>query len=122
MSKKAFSGPSKTLSDQKIEAPKPAPKPKSDPNVLCAKFEFQIDGKTKRVDSKFAIAQKAIDLYTFLEEDVFLNPEGLEILQSYPKLVIPRDENKTLGSLKLRGQVLLQVHFKSPPKLRRPLE
>lgn len=119
---KAFSGPSRTLSDKKVEAPKPAPKQKSDPNILSAKFEFQIDGKTQRVDSKFAIAQKAIDLYTFLEEDVFLNPEGLEIIQSFPKLVIPRDENKTLGSLKLRGQVLLQVHFKSPPKLRRPLE
>lgn len=122
MKKSPFSGQSRTLSDKKVEPAKPAPKPKSDPNVLTAKFEFQINGKTQRVDSKFAIGQKAIDLYTFLEEDIFLNPEGLEIIQSYPKMVIPRDENKTLSSLKLRGQVLLQVHFKSTPQLRRPLE
>ena len=121
MKKSPFSGTGRTVSEEKVQQPKAPPKPKADPNILSVKFEFQYDGKMNRVESKFAISQKAIDLYTFIEQDVFIDPENLEIVQSFPKLVIPRDENKTLGQFKLRGQVLLQVHFTGTPKLRNPL-
>lgn len=119
--KKAFSGNARTLDDESKKLVKAAPKPKADPNIVSVKFEFQYNGAPKRVDTKFAISQKAVDLYIYLEEDVFLNPDGLEVVQSFPKMSIPRDETKTLGALKLRGQVLLQVRFKGTPELRHPL-
>lgn len=86
-------------------------KPKSKPPPTSANIKFNILVKKQiyTVEAKFATSEPLEHLYTYLEHEVFLSVSNLEIRNSYPQTVIPRDPNKTLASLKLHGQVMLQV-------------
>jgi hypothetical protein len=111
--KNPFRGTPRNLGD----APPPpiqttTPRPKTDPTLATVKFEFQIKGKVERRDAKFNTAQSLSELYDYLENEVFQSVTDLEITQTVPRTVLPRDAEKNLASMNIRGQVLLQVTFK----------
>ena len=113
-SKKPFKGTARTLSDQQIKpAVAPAPAKKTDPGIVNVKFELRIGGQVKRIDSKFATQQKLSSLYVYLENEVFEQVSKLEIVQAFPRAIIPNDDTKSLAAMGLKRQVLLQVNFES---------
>lgn len=85
------------------------PKSKPPPTTANIKFNILVKKQIYTVEAKFATSEPLENLYTYLEKEVFSSVSNLEIRNSYPQTVIPRDPNKPLASLKLRGQVMLQV-------------
>jgi hypothetical protein len=79
--------------------------------VANVKFEFRIKDKIQRRDAQFAISQSLAELYEWLEANVFATVDGLEVIQAFPRAVIPRDTSRALASMQIKGQVLLQVNF-----------
>jgi hypothetical protein len=111
--KKNFSGPGRSLGEAPAKPAAPPPRVQKDPHAAEVKFEIRLDGKVERKDGKFTISQPLADLYTYLEQEIFQTVEGLEIFQPYPRALIPRDTEKALASMQIKGTVLLQVTCKS---------
>jgi hypothetical protein len=112
-SRNPFRGQARSLAD----APPPpiqttTPRAKSDPGVAAVRFEVRIKDKMERRDAKFNTSQPLSDLYDYLEREVFESVTDLQITQAFPRAVIPRDAERNLASMSIRGQVLLQVGFK----------
>ena len=84
-------------------------KSKAPPTSANIKFNILVKKQIYTVEAKFATNEPLEHLYTYLEKEVFSSVSNLEIRNSYPQTVIPRDPNKPLASLKLHGQVMLQV-------------
>jgi hypothetical protein len=111
--KSAFRGKPRSLAD----APPPPVSttslwPRADPKLASVRFEFRIKDKLERHDAKFNTSQSLSELYAYLENGVFQSVTDLEIIQSYPRAVIPRDADQNLASMNVKGQVLLQVTFR----------
>jgi hypothetical protein len=111
MFKKKFAGQGRTVGDAPKPPPAQAARPKADLNVANVKFEFRIRDKIQRRDAQFEISQSLAELYEWLEANVFITVDGLEVVQAFPRAVIPRDTSRALASMQIKGQVLLQVNF-----------
>ena len=90
------------------------PKSKPPPNTASIRFTIPIGKEITTVDARFQTSESLQALYDYLEKDVFQSVDSLEIRQTFPTTVIPREPNRTLASLKLHGQVMLQVNAVNP--------
>lgn len=94
----------KTFAD--VAKAKSRPPPPTSANI---RFNVLVKKQIYTVEAKFATSEPLENLYTYLEKEVFSSVSNLEIRNSYPQVVLPRDPNKTLASQKLYGQIMLQV-------------
>jgi hypothetical protein len=111
MFKKKFAGQGRTIGDGPKPPPAPTVRPKADLSVANVKFEFRFRDTVHRRDAQFQISQSLAELYNWLEANVFATVDGLEVVQAFPRAVIPRDPSRALASMQIKGQVLLQVNF-----------
>lgn len=91
---------------------------RAQPLTANIKFNIQSKGPTCFAEARFATSEKLSALYTFLETEVFTQVCQYEIIQPYPRSVIPRDDEKTLASQKISGHVMFQVVVKGDAKFR----
>lgn len=84
-------------------------KGKAPPTTANIRFHILINKDIVTVEAKFATNESVESLYTYLEQEVFASVSKLEIKNTFPQAVIPRDPSKTLASYKLHGQIILQV-------------
>lgn len=91
---------------------------RAQPLTANVKFNISSKGPTCFAEAKFATSEKLSALYTFLDTEVFSHVGQYEIIQPYPRAVIPRDDEKTLASQKICGHVMFQVIVKGDAKFR----
>lgn len=84
-------------------------KKKPQPTTANIRFQIKMQEGTKNIEAKFATSEKLDALYKFLEDEVFLEVEKIEIRRTYPNVVIPRDAEKTLAANKIYGQIMVNV-------------
>ena len=94
------------------------PRPSAPSRIANVRFQIRNEGKIITVDAKFATSEKLTALYEFLEQEVFESVQGLEIMNSFPRMILPRDDTLALAGQQITGQVILQVNISGPAKLK----
>lgn len=84
--------------------------PKATPKVAKIKFDIRANKTIFQIEAMFATSEKLSAIYEFLETEIFAKAEKIEVLQTFPRAVIPRDNDKTLVSYKITGSTMLQVN------------
>ncbi|OHT14962.1 hypothetical protein TRFO_14623 [Tritrichomonas foetus] len=98
----------KTFADANRNKGKPVPM------TANIRFTIPINKEIVTAEAKFATSEPLEALYLYLEKEVFKSVDSLEIRQTFPTTPIPRDPNKALASMKIHGQVMLQVTAVNP--------
>ena len=82
--------------------------PKAIPLVAKIKFDIRADSTIFTVEAQFATKEAIDAVYEFLEKEIFEHADKIEIYNTFPRQLIPRD-GKSLASLKITGNVMLHV-------------
>ena len=83
--------------------------PKATPKVTKIKFDIRANKTIFQIEAMFATNETINAIYEFLETEVFSKFGAIEVIQTFPRQVLPRD-GKTLVALKLTGSTMLQVN------------
>ena len=83
--------------------------PKAIPLIAKIKFDIRAESTIFTVEAQFATKETIDAVYEFLETEVFEKFGTIEVIQTFPRQVLPRD-GKTLVALKLTGSTMLHVN------------
>lgn len=81
---------------------------KATPLVAKIKFDIRANKTIFSIEAQFATKETIDDVYEFLEKEIFEECEKIEIFNTFPRQLIPKD-GKTLAQLKITGSVMLAV-------------
>ena len=91
--------------------------PKVTPRVAKIKFDIRANKTIFQIEAMFATNETINAVYEFLQTEVFAQYGNIEVIQTFPRQVLPPD-GKSLVSLKITGSTMLQVNVTGDVQLK----